>query len=144
MSEPPAGPSGPDQPNQPHQDEDAAVAELATRVFDAARAGDTATLEGFLEAGLPVNLCNDSGDTMLMLAAYHGHAGTVAALLRRGADPNRLNDRGQAPLAGAVFKGEDEVVDALLAGDADPNVGRPTAVESAGMFGREDLLGKFH
>src|SRR5699024_9900387 len=45
----------------------------------------------------PQNLTNDSGDTLLMLAAYHGHADTVRALLTRGADPNRLNDRGQSP-----------------------------------------------
>jgi ankyrin repeat protein len=123
--------------------DDAAAIELATRIFGLARAGDTATLEDYLAAGVPVNLCNDSGDTLLMLAAYHGHADTVASLLRHGADPNRLNDRGQAPLAGAVFKSEDEVVDVLLAGGADPNAGQPTAVASAKMFGREDLLSKF-
>jgi ankyrin repeat protein len=95
--------------------DDEAMAELATRLFDMARRGDTASLETYLAAGVPVNLCNDSGDTLLMLAAYHGHAGTVAALLDRGADADRTNDRGQSPLAGAVFKGEDAVVHALLA-----------------------------
>lgn len=124
-------------------DEEAAAIELATRIFGLARDGDTAALEEYLAAGVPVNLCNDSGDTLLMLAAYYGHAETVASLLRHGADPNRLNDRGQAPLAGAVFKSEDAVVDALLAGDADPNAGQPSAVESAEMFGRQDLLSKF-
>lgn len=129
--------------DSPGPDEEAAVADLARRVFTAARTGDTATLEHFLRAGLPVNLCNESGDSMLMLAAYHGHAETVTALLRGGADPNRRNDRGQAPLAGAVFKSEDEVVEALLVGGADPDAGAPTARETARMFGRADLLGRF-
>jgi ankyrin repeat protein len=64
----------------------------------------------------------------------------VTALVERGADVNRLNDRGQSPLAGAVFKGEDDVVHALVAGGADPRGGHPTAVDTAAMFGRADLL----
>ena len=78
-----------------------------------------------------------------MLAAYHGHAATVAALLARGADPDRPNDRGQTPLAGAVFKGEQEVIDALLAGGADPATGTPSAVDTARMFGQEELVAIF-
>ncbi len=91
-------------------------------------------------AGVDVNLANQKGDSLLMLAAYHGHAGTVAALLARGADPNRPNDRGQTPLAGAVFKGESEVVAALMAGGADPGAGQPSALATAQMFERSDLL----
>jgi ankyrin repeat protein len=78
-----------------------------------------------------------------MLAAYHGHAEAVAALLQRGADPNRANDRGQTPLAGAVFKGEDAVVHALVDGGADPTAGAPSAVDTARMFGKDDLLKLF-
>ena len=61
-------------------------------------------------------------------------------LVERGADVNRLNDRGQSPVAGAVFKGEDDVVAALVRGGADPLAGHPTAVDTARMFGRPDLL----
>ncbi|MQA13413.1 MAG: ankyrin repeat domain-containing protein [Pseudonocardiaceae bacterium] len=125
------------------QPDDAAMAELATRLFDMARHGDTASLDAHVEAGVPVNLCNDSGDSLLMLAAYHGHAATVAALLARGADANRANDRGQSPLAGAVFKGEDAVVHALLAAGADPRAGTPSAADTALMFDREDYSALF-
>ena len=116
------------------------VAELAGRVFAMARDGDAASLAAYVDAGVPVNLTNDSGDTLLMLAAYHGHAEAVDVLVARGADANRLNDRGQSPVAGAVFKGEDAVVAALVAGGADPTAGHPTALETARMFGRPDLL----
>lgn len=116
------------------------VTELAGRVFAMAREGDAASLAAYIDAGVPVNLTNDSGDTLVMLAAYHGHAGAVRVLVERGADVNRLNDRGQAPVAGAVFKGEDDVVRALVEGGADPRAGHPTAVDTARMFGREDLL----
>ena len=119
---------------------DDAMAELAGRLFDMARNGDTASLAAYVDAGVPVNLTNGKGDTLLMLAAYHGHAEAVRALVERGADVDRPNDRGQSPLAGAVFKGEDEVVRVLAAGGADPRSGHPTAVDTATMFGREDLL----
>ncbi|HEY2724957.1 MAG TPA: ankyrin repeat domain-containing protein [Pseudonocardiaceae bacterium] len=124
----------------PQDDE---MIELATRLFDMARAGDTATLDAYLEAGVPANLSNDKGDSLVMLAAYHGHAPTVAALIARGANPDQANDRGQTPIAGAVFKGEDEVVRALLDGGADPFAGQPSAVETARMFGRDDYVELF-
>ena len=126
----------PDEPNEPPAD----VAELAGRLFDLARDGEAATLTAYVDAGVPVNLTNDAGDTLLMLAAYHGHADTVRALVARGADVDRRNDRGQSPLAGAVFKGEDDVVRALAEAGADPLAGHPTAVDTARMFGRDDLL----
>ena len=81
------------------------------------------------------------GNTLLMLAAYNGHASLVSELLTRGADGNRLNDQGQSPLAGAVFKGHDEVVRALVEGGrANPRIGTPTAIQTARMFKKDELL----
>ncbi|KAF5607161.1 ankyrin [Fusarium subglutinans] len=111
--------------------------EFASRMYDAARKGDVATFEQALPAGLPPNLTNDKGDTLLMLAAYHGHADLVKVLIQHGADPNRLNDRGQSPLAGAVFKKEDAVIQ-LLDGGADPEYGQPSAAECIAMFKQEE------
>lgn len=84
---------------------DPEVIELATKVFDLARHGETEALAAYIDAGVPANLTNDRGDTLVMLAAYHGHAPAVEVLLARGAEPDQANDRGQTPLAGAVFKG---------------------------------------
>ena len=75
-----------------------------------------------------------------MLASYAGHAGLVKALLARGADPNRLNDRGQSMLAGATFKAHDDVVRVLTEGGSDINLGTPSAVETAKMFRRTEVL----
>ncbi|MEJ8633714.1 ankyrin repeat domain-containing protein [Streptomyces sp. NPDC006475] len=122
---------------------DPEVIELATKVFDLARQGETETLAAYVDAGVPANLTNDRGDTLVMLAAYHGHASAVEALLARGAEPDRPNDRGQTPLAGAVFKGEDDVIRVLLAGGADPSAGTPSAVDTAQMFGKTELLELF-
>ncbi|GAA0911337.1 ankyrin repeat domain-containing protein [Streptomyces thermoalcalitolerans] len=122
---------------------DPKVVELATKIFDLARQGQTEALAAYVDAGVPADLTNDRGDSLVMLAAYHGHAGTVRALLARGADADRVNDRGQTPLAGAVFKGEEEVIRALLEGGADPFAGLPSAVDTARMFGRTELLELF-
>ncbi|MGY1722675.1 ankyrin repeat domain-containing protein [Blastococcus sp. SYSU DS0533] len=113
---------------------DPGVIELAGRVFDLARGGHTDELSAYVDAGVPVDLTNDKGDTLLILAAYHGHSGTVAALLERGADHARANDRGQTALAAAVFKQSAGTVQHLLAAGADPDAGGPSARETAAFF----------
>jgi hypothetical protein len=133
----------PERATQQASEDDPDVLALAAKVFNLARDGETGTLAAYVDAGVPVNLSNDKGDTLIMLAAYHGHAPTVAALLERGADPDRANDRGQTPLAGAIFKGEDEVIEALLVAGADPTAGTPSAVDTARMFGQEALVARF-
>ncbi|POR38659.1 Putative ankyrin repeat protein [Tolypocladium paradoxum] len=107
---------------------------LAARMYDSARRGELPIFQQALPAGLPPNMTNEKGDTLLMLAAYYGHADLVKLLIQHGADPNRLNDKGQSPLAGAVFKKEDAVVEALLAGGADPDYGNPSALRCVEMF----------
>ncbi|WP_137291885.1 ankyrin repeat domain-containing protein [Nocardioides dongxiaopingii] len=112
------------------------LVELAHQVLDLARHGEVERLLAYVDAGVPADLTDAGGNTLLMLAAYHGHAGAVAGLATRGADVDALNDRGQSPLAGALFKGEDAVVAVLLDAGADPDLGTPTARETAQMFGR--------
>ncbi|MEU6428206.1 ankyrin repeat domain-containing protein [Microbispora sp. NPDC046973] len=119
---------------------DPELEEFATRLFELARSGRTEALCAYVDAGVPVNLRNQKGDTLLMLAAYHGHAATVRALGERGADPDLANDRGQTPLAGAVFKKEPEVVRALLELGADRYAGTPSAVDAARMFGDAEIV----
>ena len=113
---------------------DPGVIELAGRVFDLSRGGHTDELVAYVDAGVPVNLTNDKGDTLLILAAYHGHPGTVAALLERNADHARVNDRGQTALAAAVFRQSTDAVRHLLAAGADPDAGGPSARATAAFF----------
>ena len=119
---------------------DPQLVSIAHACFDFARAGDTERLRVYVEQGVPVNLTDATGNTLLKLAAYHGNAETVSALMALGADPDRTNDRGQSPLSGAIFMGEDDVVRVLLAAGADPDVGTPSARATAEMFDRADLL----
>ncbi|KAF2769793.1 ankyrin [Teratosphaeria nubilosa] len=117
--------------------------DLATKLFNHAREGQTPPLRQYIEAGIPVNLTNHKGDTLLMLAAYHGNIETVKMLVEKGADVNGLNERGQSPVAGVVFKGYEEVVRVLVEAGADVWRGQPTAVDSARMFRRGEMLKLF-
>ena len=129
-----------DSPNTAQDGMEADMLELAERLFNAAREGDTGLLRTYVTAGVPETLTNSAGDSLLMLAAYHGHAETVALLVEQGADVNTLNDRGQSPLAGAVFKGYADVVRVLAEAGADPDAGNPSARATAAYFQRADLL----
>lgn len=124
-------------------------------MFDLARRGDQVLID-YLSAGLPPNLTNNRGDTLLMLACYHGHTDLVRRMLtecpqdairptdpdnpvrewRGRLDPNQLNGRGQSIVAGAVFKGYDAVVRLLIEHYADPLAGQPSAEECAQMFNK--------
>jgi ankyrin repeat protein len=113
--------------------------ELAHWLFDRARAGEAERLAAYVDAGVPVDLTDAAGNTVLMLGAYHGHPDVVKVLAARGADVNAINDRGQTPLAGAVFKGYADVTAALVEAGADPELGSPTARQAAIFFERPDL-----
>jgi ankyrin repeat protein len=109
-------------------------------VFDQARAGDLDGLVASLDAGVPVNLTNSAGDTLLILAAYHLHADLVRALLERGADHARVNDNGQTALAAAVFRQHRGIVADLLGAGADPDLGARSAVAIATFFDLPQML----
>lgn len=111
--------------------------DFAHSLFDAARAGNAEFVLGAIDQGVPVDLTDAKGDSLLMLAAYHGHAAVVAGLVQRGADVDRQNDRGQTPLAGAAFKRYAEVISILIAAGADLDAGTPSARATAEMFGVE-------
>ena len=113
---------------------------LARRMFALARAGATEELAELVEAGVPPNLTNEKGDTLLMLAAYQNHPATVRTLLDHGADTGRVNDRGQTALGAAVFRQSAESVKAMLAAGADPHLGGPSAVDVARFFELPEML----
>ena len=116
------------------------TARVVALAMDLARQGETAELLEFIDRGLPLDVQDAEGNTLLMLAAYRGNLVTVRALIERGADVDRRNARDQSPIAGALFKGEDEIVRALREAGADLDAGTPSARATAEMFGRAHLL----
>src|SRR4029450_2588492 len=91
----------PDAPLGAIDDEALAIAQEA---IQRARQGDLDGLDALLTLGIPLDARTPSGDSLLMLAAYHGHHDMARMLIARGADPELRNDRGQSPLAGAAVK----------------------------------------
>lgn len=123
--------------------EEARYAELQRLALDAARKGNGELLLPMLDAGLPVNLADEKGNSLLMLASYHGHRDLTAALLERGADPDQRNDRNQTPLAGVAFKGGLEIAKLLVSHGADPHAdqgGGRYPVQFAAMFGNPEIV----
>lgn len=118
------------------------VQEFAAKLFNFARTGDTQLID-YIKQGVNVDLTNQDGNSFVMLASYSGHGELVKQLIEAGADVNKTNNRGQTPLAGVIFKKEDAIIDDLLAAGADPRAGSPDSIETARMFGREDLVEKF-
>jgi ankyrin repeat protein len=113
--------------------------ELANWLLDRARAGEAERLADYADHGMPVDLTDAKGNTLLMLAAYHGHPETVRVLAERGADVDATNDRGQTPMAAAVFRGYADVVQVLVGAGADPDLGSPSARASAEFFERSEI-----
>ncbi len=109
-------------------------------VFELAREGRTGELMSLVSSGIPVNLTNSRGDTLLILAAYHRRAETVSALLGASADTSRVNDMGQTALAAATFRCDAGIVRALLRAGADPKLGPQSAVAVAQQFELRDML----
>lgn len=113
--------------------------ELAHRMFDLAREGAADRLTEYLDAGVPVEITDPKGDTLLILASYYGHDAIVTGLLARGADPNRTNDRGQTAIAAALFARSGASVTALLDAGADPHLGSPSAWATVEHFDLPDM-----
>ena len=110
------------------------------QTFEMAREGRTAELAERVDAGIPVNLTTDAGDTLLILAAYNAHPDTVQALLDRGCDTSRVNDRGQTALGAATFRQSAETVTRLLEAGADPTLGGQSALDVARFFELPQML----
>lgn len=130
-------------PNTQPARADQEFVDFAQEVFQLARSGDAPTLVRLLQKGLPPNMSNHKGDTLLMLAAYHGRIEATKVLLEAGADPDRYNDMGQTPLGGAAFKGNLPIIELLLSHGAQPEFAPPggkTPLMFAAMFNRTEIV----
>jgi uncharacterized protein len=117
--------------------EEERYAELQLLALDYARHGNTQELEKMISYGMPVNLCTNKNDTLLMLAAYNGNHETTHMLINRGADLNRVNQREQTPLEGVCFKGYIEIVKLLVESGATIT---NNSINFASIFGHKEIV----
>ena len=67
-------------------------------VFSYARHGRCEEIERLFSKGLPVDVRNDHGNTVLIVACQNGNKRVAKAVLRRGANINARNHKGNTPL----------------------------------------------
>lgn len=114
--------------------------------FDLARQGETEKLLALIGEGLPVDLTDHKGDSLLILASYSGHNDLARGLVERGATVDRLNDMGQSALTCAVFRQNAELTRFLLESGADPKLGPQNAWAVTEMFelpGMRELIEEY-
>ncbi len=120
------------------------MAKLREVAFEAAREGDTKTLDEYFKAGQPADILNTRGDSLLILACYYGHDAAVKAILAQPKAPiNARNKMGFTALTGASYKGYLGIVKQLAAQKADLNSANEkgqTALMFAAMFGRTEVV----
>jgi hypothetical protein len=105
--------------------------------------GETDALADMMRQGLPVNLRDRRGNSLLLLSSYHGHLETAPMLFKSGADVDLRNAKGQTPLVGVAFNGHLKLVELLLWHGADihsDNGGGITPIMFASMFGRLEMV----
>ena len=67
-------------------------------VFSFARHGRTDDIEDLLDRGLPVDVRDEFGNTLLTIASQNGNKRVAKLVLRRGSNINARNHKGNTPL----------------------------------------------
>lgn len=109
-------------------------------VFDLARNNRAAELREMIQSGVPVDLTNGRGDTLLIVAAYAQQSEAVKALLAENANTDAVNGMGQTAVSCAVFRNDPELLQLLLDAGADPEAGAHSALAIAQQFGITDMI----
>ncbi len=115
----------------------------ATSLIEAAKTGDTASVQAMLWQQADVNLRAVDGSTALHWAANREDVKMVDLLLRAGADVKATNRHGVSALSLAALKGNAAIIELLLTAGADPNTALPegeTALMTAARTGRLDAV----
>lgn len=121
----------------------------ATPAYIAVTYGDTAVLSDLLDNGVPVDLTDDDGVTLLGWAVIANRIDIARLLVARGAKVNRVDKKGITPLlyAASIDFGDSQMVDLLLGAGADPNARTKeglTALDLARRYKHADLIARLN
>ena len=95
----------------------AAAQRLAYRkraLISAVKTGDTESVVELLDEGVPVDIKDDEGLSLLHWAAQGGHVTTMRLLIRRGCNVDSVDDKGITPLHLAAAMGQTKSVRELI------------------------------
>jgi len=124
------------------QDEETRYLQLQEMALDFARQGNVFELSKMIDAGLNIDLSDNKGNTLLMLASYNNQEDVVTYLIQNNASVDKRNDRGQTPLAGVCFKGYLNIVKILVENGADKYANNgmgATPITFASIFGNKEI-----
>jgi ankyrin repeat protein len=92
-------------------------------IFSFARHERCADIERMLDRGIPINVRDEYGNTLLTIACQNGSKRVAKIVLRRGADINSRNHKGNTPLHYCFQYGYgDSLGEYLISKGADPSV----------------------
>ena len=82
-------------------------------VFEAARCGDTDAVKAYLDSGIPVDITDEEGRTILHCAAGEGQIKVVELLIERGCRIDLVDNNGWTPSICAIAHGCMETLELL-------------------------------
>ena len=72
-------------------------------IFSYARHGRISDIERLLDKGIPVDVRDVHGSTLLIIACQNGNKKVAKAVLRRGGDINAKNHKGDSLLSRSLY-----------------------------------------
>jgi hypothetical protein len=106
-------------------------------IFSFARHNRVEEVERLLDRGVPVNVRDSSGNTILIIASQNGHKRVAKCALRRGADINAKNYKGNTPLHFCFTYGYgDTLGQYMISKGADPAIRNNTGLTCYEGLGR--------
>ena len=91
-------------------------------LISAVKTGNTESVVDLLDGGVPVNIKDDEGLSLLHLAAQGDHVTTMRHLIKRGCNVDSVDDRGATPLHLAAAMGQTKSVIELIRSGASKSV----------------------
>lgn len=89
-------------------------------IFNYIEEGDIKKVKQLIKSGVDINIRNNVGSTILMLASYNGHKEIVKILIENGADVNLQNRNGWTALM--CVCDDKEIVELLINAGANINI----------------------
>ena len=84
-------------------------------ILDAVQSGDIATVKKFLDEGVPVDLTDEEGWSLLHHAAAVGQVDVINLLREKGCHVDLIDNEGRTPLHYAATNGDTETIRLLIA-----------------------------